>query len=101
MEDGVLVGKVLYVDDFGNVISNISSDHLEESGITKFRSIGVVLGGKKMCLPLCSTYDSVSVGSSLLLLGGTGFLEVAVNQGSASKTYSIKIGDYFSIFVPS
>jgi S-adenosylmethionine hydrolase len=97
MEYGFLVGEVIYVDDFGNVISNISSEHLEAAGITKCGCVDVALGDEGFCLPLGSVYGSVSVGESLVLVGGTGFVEVAVNQGSASKAYNVVVGDCFSV----
>jgi S-adenosyl-L-methionine hydrolase (adenosine-forming) len=94
-----LAGEVLYIDGFGNVVSNISSQNLEAAGLTKCGSVDVVLGDERLCLPLGCAYGDVSVGSALVLVGGTGFVEVAVNQGSASKTYDVAVGDCFSVSV--
>jgi S-adenosylmethionine hydrolase len=100
IEDGLLAGEVVYIDDFGNVVSNISAQNLVEAGLAMCRSVDVVLGNKRMCLPLGSVYGNVSVSEPLVLVGGKGFIEVAVNQGSASKTYNVAVGDCFSVSAP-
>jgi S-adenosylmethionine hydrolase len=100
VEDGFLAGEVLYVDDFGNVVSNISAQNLVEAGLDLCRHVDVVLGAERVCLPLGSAYGNVSVGAALVLVGGTGFVEVAVNQGSASRMFGVNVGDCFSVSVP-
>ncbi len=100
VEDGLLAGEVLYVDDFGNVVSNISAQNLVEAGLAMCRHVDVVLGDERLCLPLCLAYGDVSVGSALVLVGGTGFVEVAVNQGSASKMFGVNVRDCFSVSAP-
>jgi len=100
IENGLLAGEVLYLDDFGNMISNISSESLEAAGLAGCRHVDVVLGEERLCLPLGSAYGDVSVGEALVLVGSTGFVEVAVNQGCASKTYNVAVGDCFCVSAP-
>lgn len=97
VDDDKLVGEVLHVDDFGNIISNISTNDLESYVIRDGDSLVIELGAKTFNLPFFSAYGKVSVGSPLLLIGGNNFLEVAVNQGNASKIFGAKIGDVFRI----
>jgi S-adenosylmethionine hydrolase len=94
---GELVGEVLYIDGFGNVISNISAEDLEPYAVGDGDALVVVVGDKTLRVPFCCAYGGVSVGSVLALVGGGNFLEVAVNQGSASKVFGAKVGDVFRV----
>ncbi len=94
---GVLVGEVLHLDGFGNIISNISADMLKKYGVCEGDSIFIGLGSKHLSLKLRSTYDEVQAGSPLVLVGSSEFLEVAVNQGSASEIFAAKVGDPFCV----
>ena len=99
MKQGELVGEVLCIDGFGNIISNIQAEDLERAGFHEGDSLVVVVGGKNLSVLFCSAYGEVPVGSSLALIGGGNFLEVAVNQGSASEVFGVKVGDAFRVSV--
>ena len=99
--NGELLGEVLYVDDFGNIISNISAEDLKNVDINEGNTLQVRLGDKIVSLIFCSAYGKVAVGSPLALVGSSGFLEVSINQGSGSKTYGAKVGDAFCISIVS
>ncbi len=75
-----LSGQIRRVDRFGNLITNIHKKDLErftEIGQVKIK-IGNILIGK-----LKSAYADVMTGNPLALIGSTGYLEIAVNQGRA------------------
>ena len=99
--NGKLLGEVLHVDDFGNIISNISAEDLKNVGINEGTSLQVRLGDKIVSLRFCSVYGEVASDNPLALVGGSGFLEVAINQGSASRTFGAKVGDSFCVSVVS
>ncbi|MBT8171721.1 S-adenosyl-l-methionine hydroxide adenosyltransferase family protein [Candidatus Bathyarchaeota archaeon] len=94
---GDLFGVVIHIDDFGNIITNISVKDIERYGIQKNDSINFVFGDKRLNLKLCSTYGNVPVGSPLALIGSSNFFEIAVNQGNASKFFNTKVDDSFCI----
>jgi S-adenosylmethionine hydrolase len=94
---GEVVGEVLYVDGFGNVVSNISEVDVERAGFREGDSLSVMLGSKSSSLRFCSAYGEVPDGTALVLVGGSGFLEVAVNRGSASNVLEAKVGDSFRV----
>lgn len=96
-ERGKLTGVVLHVDDFGNVITNITLKDLEEHGFTKGMMVSLHLDSKKFDLKFCSTYGEVPRGESLILIGSDGFLEVSLNQGNAARKFNLKVGDELSI----
>jgi len=87
-----IIGEVIHIDGFGNIITNISEKNLKAAGISEGRNLCVQLGDKRMILKMCSSYDEVCKNAPLSIIGGTGFLEISVNQGNASKILNVKIG---------
>ncbi len=98
VKKGEVVGEVLHIDGFGNIVSNISAEDLDRAGIREGHSLLVKLGGKTLKLRFCLAYGEVPASASLALIGSSDFLEVAVNQGSASRTFKAKVGDLFRIY---
>ncbi len=94
---GKLFGEVLHIDDFGNIISNISSDLLKKTGACEGSSLLIAVGKRSLSLKYCSAYGDVPVGSSLALVGSSGFLEVAINQGNVAKVFDVVAGDVFCV----
>ena len=90
---GELLGEVLHIDDFGNIVSNISAEDLEKMDIREGGSLRVKLDGETLTLKLCSAYGEVPAKTPLAIIGSGDFLEVSINQGSASRTFKVKIGD--------
>ena len=82
--DGLLRGEIIYIDHFGNAISNI-----EPPG----KSAGTVRIPNKVECSIQEFYQAVPVGRPLAILGSTGYLEIAVNGGNAAQTFSLKLGD--------
>jgi S-adenosylmethionine hydrolase len=83
LPDGGLEGQVLYVDHFGNVITNISQAHLDAA--LGPRTAADVSVGPLRVGPLRNTYADAGPGEILALVGSTGMLEVAINQGNAAR----------------
>ncbi len=71
----MLVGEGLYVDHFGNIVTNILGRDLRP---------GVFVQVAEHRVPLVDTYAEVEPGSFLALVGSTGRLEISLNGGSAS-----------------
>jgi S-adenosylmethionine hydrolase len=81
-------GKIVYIDRFGNAITDIRAEALDLRTVSlcevfvKGRSLGKVQ----------PFYDAVPRGKPAVVPGSTGFLEIAVNGGSASKRFHLRIG---------
>jgi len=95
--NGELQGEILHIDDFGNIISNITSEDLKKIGLHKANSLLVRLGNKTLTIRFCSAYGEVPAGTPLALIGSSNFLEVAVNQRSASGIFKAKVGEAFHV----
>ena len=78
-------GKVLHVDHFGNLISNIAMEKLPGSNV----SISV---GTQLVHGLARTYSDVAVGQILALGGSWRTLEIAENGGNAALTLGVQRG---------
>jgi S-adenosyl-L-methionine hydrolase (adenosine-forming) len=78
-------GAVQYIDHFGNAATTIPARAVG-SGRWK-----LTLG--KTTLPGAKTYGEVPPGEGLALVGSHGFVEIAVNQGSARQRYGLTVGD--------
>ncbi|MCS7120791.1 MAG: S-adenosyl-l-methionine hydroxide adenosyltransferase family protein [Nitrososphaerota archaeon] len=96
---GVVSGEVIYIDSFGNVVTNISSRDLEEAGIKEGSTLTLKINDRMTRLRFCSAYGDAALNAPLMLIGGTGLLEIAVNQGNASKYFGAYVGDKVSVAV--
>jgi S-adenosyl-L-methionine hydrolase (adenosine-forming) len=80
----MVVGEVIYVDHFGNLITSILGSELPASS-----EIRVGEGS----VPLVRTYAQVQPGEALALVGSTGRLEISVRDGSAARVLELGPGD--------
>jgi S-adenosylmethionine hydrolase len=81
-------GEVLFVDQFGNLITNISAEALAGLGRRLLR----IAIGREVITGLARTYAEVAPGTLLALISSGGLLEVAVNQGNAAQRLHVEIG---------
>lgn len=96
IQDDFIESKVIYVDKFGNIVTNISGEELH-----KKIPHGSILSISGRAMPFLSTYGEVRKGRVLSLIGSHGFFEIAVNQGSASKLLHLNNGNEIKIGVMS
>lgn len=112
--DGVQ-GEIVYLDRFGNAITNIDASALpslesspsssKPGKASKTRTKNelsklpgyegapwVYLGRKRLC-PLAAFYQAVPRGEPVAVLGSSGFLEIAINGGNAAQRLRLRIGD--------
>jgi len=84
--DGSIIGHILHIDTFGNLITNIKSDDLPrtEQEIT-------IKAGNQLISGLSRTYAE---GKGLLaLIGSSGYLEIALKGGSACALVDAEVGN--------
>ena len=90
--DGLIFTQVLPIDRFGNVILNLSSDNEFAAKLHEGNLVKISIGRQSYSAPLVKTYDEVEKGRLLLLYGGSGLLEIAMNQGSAVSELKVQPG---------
>lgn len=104
---GVVTGEVTHVDGFGNIITSIghlkwqpAGDNLllsprfgTSSPVTIQAQRAVVKVGDQVIVGIQATYSAVRPGDIMALVSSAGWLELAVNQGSAAARLNIARGD--------
>jgi S-adenosyl-L-methionine hydrolase (adenosine-forming) len=88
--DGVVKGIVMRVDAFGNLITNFRPEDLPESALSN-GEVKFQLGTHTVSR-MVPTFASGNAGEPVAYVGSTGFVEIAVNKGNASRTLSIGRG---------
>jgi len=85
-ENDRLKGNIIFIDSFGNMVTNISS------GIADLEpGDRLEIQGKR--ISFLSSYGFSQKGEPLALTGSHGNLEIAVNQGNAALSFNKKKGD--------
>jgi len=84
--DGSLVGHILHIDNFGNLITNIKSDDLPQT-----KQAITIMVGNQLVHGLSHTYAE---GRGLLaLIGSSGYLEVSLKGGNAGALLNAEVGN--------
>lgn len=106
IKDRHITGEILHIDYFGNIITSIGLLHWQSSDRLSFTAAfgdvggasldaqraAVIVNGMRIS-PLRRTYGEAAPGDLMILVSSGGFLEIAVNQGSAAGRLAVSIGD--------
>ena len=90
VQESRIIGTVVYIDRFGNCVSNIAQSMLQ-GPLAELDRLEVSCGGHAIG-GLSGMYGFVEPGKELALVNSMGLLEVAVNQGSAHNLLGLNIG---------
>ncbi len=88
-------GMVVAIDHFGNAITDIPRSML--AGQINDGALLISLHQVKSLWDMWTTYGQATPGTRLVLIGSQGYLELAVNCGSAAVDARIQVGDRISI----
>jgi S-adenosylmethionine hydrolase len=89
IDEKSVTGKVIYVDTFGNIVTNIEWSKLRQ--VLDFnKEINLVIGKKQFKMPFIKSYNFTKKGLLLATIGSSNFLEIAINQDNASKKLKLK-----------
>jgi len=93
---GKIEGEIVYVDRFGNLVTNIGRELLASlnarpGSVLKlsFRRVE----SKPLKVKFLRAYAEAEVGELLTLIGSWGTMEVSVNQARASDRLKVKVGE--------
>lgn len=81
-------GCVIWVDDFGNLVTNIRPENLPDAALG---NAVVTCGDRRVC-DWVNTYAERPVGSHVVLFGSSDYLEIAVVQGNAAADLGARPG---------
>jgi len=85
---GRIEGQVVYIDRFGNAITNIAAVALRTLG----EGTLTVLVGRKRLFPVATFYQAVAPGRAVAVTGSCGVLEIAINGGNAARQLGLRVG---------
>jgi len=89
--DGVVRGRVVHVDRFGNLVTDIEEELLSDA-FGDLADAAVRLGSRRI-EGISRTYGDAGPGDALALIESSGCLEVAVRDGSATALLRASRGD--------
>ena len=96
IDDELIHGVIIYIDDFGNIVTNITKTLFEKQ--RKGRKFQVVTRKNHHVIDTISErYMSVEQGSALALFNAAGHLEIAINEESAYKLMNLRLSDNIRI----
>jgi len=94
VKEGKLLGEILHIDTFGNLVSNIDEGKLFR--FIQSRPFVIRVGGK-IISGLKKGYWEGRKGELIALSGSGGYLEISVREGNAQKMLKIKKGNPVTI----
>lgn len=90
LDADAISGSILFVDSYGNVITNITQPMFERVG--KGRGFEILIQSNKYRINRLSThYSRVPRGELVALFNDAGLLEVAINFGNVSTLLSLEV----------
>jgi S-adenosylmethionine hydrolase len=96
-QQGEIIGKIIAVDHFGNLITNIPEHQLQAFYNSQAACQPQIRVGNHKIAGLAATYESVASLTPLALIGSRGYLEIAINSGSAAKHLKAQKGDRVTV----
>jgi len=84
----IWTGNILKIDRFGNLITNL---HIDEFPTIRQRPFEMTVGPYRIS-HLATTFGDCNFGELFVIVGSSGFFEVATNQGSAAKMIGCAAG---------
>ena len=82
------VGTILYIDRFGNLITNF---HIDNFASVRIKPFELAIGTQHLN-ELGSTFAEMPPNAPFVIIGSSGYLEVAANQGSAARLLGCGVG---------
>jgi len=87
----VIEGRVVHIDRFGNLITNISRQELARAHHEPGETVVVQVGAASI-RGLSRTYGDHDPGDLLALWGSGDYLEISINRGSAAERINAAVG---------
>ncbi len=81
-------GQIIFIDNFENVIVNITQDQFEEQ--RKGRRFKIVFKRDETIERISGSYADVPQGEKLVLFNSAGYMEIAINKGNAAGLFGLR-----------
>ncbi len=95
-DENTIKGIALYIDHYGNIITNITERLFKEYG--KGRPFKILFRSAEYEIDnISKSYNAVVEGERVAMFSSTGNIEIAINKDNASKLFGIEQGDAIRI----
>ncbi len=95
---GSVRAKVLYIDVFGNIMTNVEEEQISDLGLKIGDKLKVVIHGRGEAIcRYVRSFSHVVEGDYACYINSWGFLEIAINKGNAAQALRASRGDDISI----
>ena len=81
-------GQIIFIDNFENVVVNITQEQFEEQ--RKGRRFKIVFKRDEVIERISGSYADVPQGEKLVLFNSAGYMEIAINKGNAAGLFGLK-----------
>ncbi len=88
IEESVIVGQVVYIDSYQNVITNVTKELFEQVGKGRPFNIYVQSRGNKIT-SINQSYNQTSEGELLAIFNSTNQLEIAIRNGKVAELLNL------------
>lgn len=96
-EQTLLVGEIVYVDRFGNLISNLTRQHLEKArSAAKGRQLSIRIG-ERIIEGLVNSYCEGAVERPSALINSNGKLEIFLKEAAAADLLQVGRGERIEV----
>ncbi|AHF14844.1 SAM hydrolase/SAM-dependent halogenase family protein [Niabella soli] len=88
VDAGYMEGQIIFIDNFENVIVNITRKQFEEH--RNGRNFRIVFKRDEVIDKISESYADVREGDKLALFNSADYLEIAINKGNAAGLFGLK-----------
>ena len=88
LSENWIEGQIIFIDNFENVIVNITQEQFEQQ--RKGRRFKIVFRRDEIIERISGSYADVSQGEKLVLFNSAGYMEIAINKGNAAGLFGLK-----------
>lgn len=93
VKNGKIEATVINTNHFGSLHLNILHEEMDKLGLKFGDKVSISFGGKKLAVTFVKTFGEVPKGQPLIMKDDYRRVEVALNMGSFSGKYGVKVGD--------
>lgn len=88
VSDNWIEGQIIFIDNFENIVVNITRDQFEQQ--RKGRNFQIVFKRDEVIDRISENYADVAEGEKLALFNSAGYLEIAINKGNAAGLFGLQ-----------
>lgn len=81
-------GHVIHIDNFGNVVLNITKEQFEQAGAARNFTVNFV---RENVTTISNHYNSVNRYDKLCRFNSAGYMEISINRGNAAELFGLKL----------